>query len=172
MACPFCSAPLPNNARFCAACGRALSAKPQAKQKTGACGVTVLVVLGLFVVLVVASYIAGRNVQQTRGVSGPSPNAQRDVMITATCRKVFGQAIWSISLENTGKSSYRDLLYRTNYEAQSGTRLKTNRGELNVRLAPGEKLTMDDFNDGPIPQQTTACAMVVFGSKSELGGAE
>lgn len=100
MSCPFCSAPLSTNARFCAACGRALTAKPEAPApKTGACGVTVLVLLGIFVLYFLFAIVLPRMVgtgqyPKATATATPNPDAEPRGIHTA-CHRVVSKGLVS-----------------------------------------------------------------------------
>lgn len=86
------------------------------------------------------------------------------VSISATCRG-RGVAIWDVTLKNNSKTTtFTNIMYRSMYQAQSGARLRTNRGTFFVSLAPGQTHRIRDFNDGLMPQQSERCGMAVFAS--------
>jgi len=103
--------------------------------------------------------------QEPPEASGPElEKAEDKVSISATCRNV-GAAIWDVTLKNNSRTtSFRNIRYRSIYEAESGTRLRTNRGAFMIVLRPGETRKISNFNDGILPQQSMRCGMVVYGS--------
>lgn len=98
------------------------------------------------------------------------PDAARDIrVVRSTCEKggFGGVAIWNITLTNTSKTfTYRDLMYRTMYEGESGARLHTKRGVLTIVIRPGETKRISKYNDGFISQQVARCGFVLYGAAS------
>lgn len=96
----------------------------------------------------------------------PREALQRDVKITGTWSKSgFGNiAMWDIKLVNTSKTTtWKDLQYETDYEGESGKRLRRNRGEITIVLKPGQTRWVKEHNDGFIPQGTNKAGIELIG---------
>lgn len=163
--CPDCSQAISDVAPTCPHCGRPNTATPVVvvPPKGGGCADSAIkgfLILCLLLALGVGGcFVLVVGLGSTKAPR-PSATPTRVVLKGALCTfGGFGSvALWRLTIENqSANESFSDLRYRTEYVAESGKVLRTNRGTLNITLKPGETRLIEEFSDGFIPKQVTGC---------------
>lgn len=93
------------------------------------------------------------------------PTWQEDLHVNASCVTGGPAATWVVNVRNSSKTeSYRDLSYRTEYYAESGTSVGRGGGKFLIVLRPGEDRRLPEVSDGFMPPQARSCRIRLDGA--------
>lgn len=94
---------------------------------------------------------------------------EQDLHINASCSTGGSAGVWVVNVRNSSKThAYRDLSYRTEYYAESGTSVARGSGELLIVVRPGEDRRVGEVNDGFVPAQARTCRMKIVGATAAV----